>query len=244
MIQLREHALLAEEALAARCRYPGIAQNFDSHQIAEVLAFGKIDSAHSAFAQFSQDLVRAELQVRKRRRRIVQQIMRDVGNVAFEKRSAAGVLGEQCFHFGQERGIFAAGGLQKWMLLGRGKIQRSMKEGLDSFPARAVHVSMRLAQLVSEPSFGRAPVTENGGFGDLQQRRGFGYIQTAEETAFHHHGLPWIHARQFFQRRIEGEQFLAALRVVSVASSKVTMMRPNPPPRLWEWRRRAASTST
>ena len=86
MIQLREHALFTEEALAAGGGYPGIAQDFDGHQVAQVLAFGEVYRPHATLAQLSQDAVGAEFMGRGRRRiRTVQQIVREVGNVALQE---------------------------------------------------------------------------------------------------------------------------------------------------------------
>ncbi len=126
--------------------------------------------------------------------------MRDV---TLQQRSVACVFREQSFYMGQKRGVIPARGHQKRMLLWRGKIQRFMKQRLNPLPTRAVHGSMRLSKFVCEPSFGGAPVAQNGRFGNFEQRRGFRHIQAAEEAAFHHHGLPRIHASQLFQRNIE-----------------------------------------
>src|ERR1039457_2231407 len=165
MIQLREHALFTEEALAACGRYPGIAQDFDRHEVAEILAFGEINRPHAALAQFSQDAVGAELMGRGRRRiRTVQQIVREVGNVALQQRAALCILSEQRFHLGEESGVITAGGRQKRMLFEGGKIQCLMKEALNPLPTRAVHVSMRLAKFSRQPGLGGSPVAKNGGF--------------------------------------------------------------------------------
>src|ERR1700693_2679987 len=85
MIQPREHPLLAEETLASARGYPGIAENLDRDQVAEILPFGEIYLPHAAFAQFSHDLVRAKL-VRPNRwgTGLLQQVIRDVSNIAFE----------------------------------------------------------------------------------------------------------------------------------------------------------------
>ena len=51
MIELSEHSLFAGETLAAGGRQPGISENFDGNQVAEVFSLGEIDHAHAAFAQ-------------------------------------------------------------------------------------------------------------------------------------------------------------------------------------------------
>src|ERR1022692_3738039 len=61
MIQLCERSLLNCEAFASRGRKPGIAQKFDRHKTAEILAFCEIDNAHSAFAEHVLDFVMTKL---------------------------------------------------------------------------------------------------------------------------------------------------------------------------------------
>ena len=51
MVELRQRALLAGEALAPRRGQPGVAQDLDRDAAAEVLALGEVDDAHPAFAE-------------------------------------------------------------------------------------------------------------------------------------------------------------------------------------------------
>src|SRR5271168_5402557 len=60
MSELCERALLAGEAFAASRRQPGIAQELDRNQAAEVGAFREIDHAHPALAERVLDAVGPE----------------------------------------------------------------------------------------------------------------------------------------------------------------------------------------
>ena len=51
MVELRERALLAGEALAPRRREPGVAQDLDRRDRPEVVALGEVDDAHPALAE-------------------------------------------------------------------------------------------------------------------------------------------------------------------------------------------------
>ena len=50
MIQLRQGSLFAGETLAAGGGKPGIPQDFDGDEAAEIVALGKVDKAHASFA--------------------------------------------------------------------------------------------------------------------------------------------------------------------------------------------------
>src|ERR1035438_5762380 len=61
MIQLRERALLAEEAFAPGGREPGVTQDLDGDQTAEIVALGEVHHAHAALAEHAPDVIRAEV---------------------------------------------------------------------------------------------------------------------------------------------------------------------------------------
>ena len=60
VIQLRERALLAGEAVAPRRREPGVAQELDGDLVLKVVAFCQIDDARSALAEQPDDAVGPE----------------------------------------------------------------------------------------------------------------------------------------------------------------------------------------
>ena len=57
---MRESALLAGEAFAARGREPRIAQEFNCDERAEIAALGEVNHSHSTLAQHLLDPVRSE----------------------------------------------------------------------------------------------------------------------------------------------------------------------------------------
>ena len=83
----------------------------------------------------------------------------------------------------------------------------------------------------------------DGGLGDVEELRGFGDVESAEEAALDEHGLARLEAGQVVERLIEREQVVgASTRPPAAHSSNVTTTAP--PPRFVERRRRAASTRT
>ncbi len=79
MIELCERALLGCEALPARRREPGIAQQFESNQTTQVRTLGKIDHSHPAFAQYLANAVGAQFLEGWRLRALSKDVVRDVG---------------------------------------------------------------------------------------------------------------------------------------------------------------------
>ena len=96
MVQLRQRALLGGEARASRGGKPGVAQNLDGHLAAQVFAFRQIHHAHSAFAQQFYDSIRTKfLEWLGVCGRIVEDIVRDEGDIAVEQGTAAGIFLQQ-----------------------------------------------------------------------------------------------------------------------------------------------------
>jgi len=60
VIELRENPLLARKPLAPRRRQPGIAQDLDGRNAAEIAALGQVDDAGAAFAERPHQTIRTE----------------------------------------------------------------------------------------------------------------------------------------------------------------------------------------
>jgi hypothetical protein len=62
-----------------------------------------------------------------------------------------------------------------------------------------------LAKFLRKPSFGRAPVPQNGSFGNLQQFCRLVDFQAPEKAALHHKSLPRIPTRELVQRGVNAQ---------------------------------------
>ncbi len=85
MIELRKRSLLGGKALAARRRKPCVAEDLNGNHAAEVLALGKIDDPHATFSKCFQDAVRTKLLEGERLGGVVENLLRDLGDIAVEQ---------------------------------------------------------------------------------------------------------------------------------------------------------------
>jgi len=138
VIELRERSLFGREAFAARRGKPGIPQNFDGDQDAEILAPGQIDDAHSAFAEYALDPVRTKF-VKGSGRLLAQHISGDLRHIAIKQRRGARILIDHREHTVKQRLIRAAGCFEKRAAIGFRQVERIVKQRLHSIPTRAVH---------------------------------------------------------------------------------------------------------
>ncbi len=135
--------MLGGKAIAASGREPGVAEELDGDLTAEIFALSQVNDAHATFAEQADDSVRAEILEGRllALRSVAKDFVRHERDIAIEKRGSCGVFLEQRFDFRDEGLVAFAGDAQVGAMFRSREIGGFVKYGLDSIPARAVHLS-------------------------------------------------------------------------------------------------------
>ncbi len=96
VIELRQRALLEDEALAPRGGEPGVAQDLDRRHARQVASLSEIDDPHPSLAEHAGEAIRSKRPAGDRgARRVGKEDVRDVRHAPVEERSAGCIAGQQ-----------------------------------------------------------------------------------------------------------------------------------------------------
>src|ERR1051326_2767339 len=237
VIQLRQRPLLTEEALAARRRQPGVAEEFDGHPCAEFLALGQVDYAHAAFSQHMAKPVRSQLAGGDGR--LAQHVAGRAGQSPVEQRAGLRVFLEHGEHLRHEFAVAAARGCEVGCALSLRKLRRLQKQRLNPFYTRRVHHCDWRSLCLSHA---RATL----------HSRCTVASETSSNVAVSETSSPpknrlsttnaWRGSSRSNSRRASSSASMSRAQVTAMDSSKVTKAMPSP--RFCAFLRRAASTRT
>ncbi len=138
VVELGEGPLLALETRAAARRDPGIAQHLDRHPIAQVGAFGEVDDAHPAFADYGEQAIRTDEFAGLRRS--FQDHGRKIPDRPVDEEPGPRVVLEEDRYVGDEVGVIGDLGLQEGAALAARQFRGAVEYFLDPVPAGGVKV--------------------------------------------------------------------------------------------------------
>ena len=143
MVELGERPLLTGEAFATDRGYPRIAKYLDRNQAAQVGALGQEDDTHSAFPEHFLDCVPAKILTSRERARfpIGQHLVCNLGHAPVEQRCTTCILFQHGRNIREKRAVLATGNFEKVSLRALRQVGRVVEQGLDPFPAMAIHES-------------------------------------------------------------------------------------------------------